>query len=365
MLMNSALAELKGMRQEMTALRKDLKSMKRQLGHEDDDEDIGDEPVPLLAKLKHQREWDKVAMDIEKWAEALLFHEGSKEEVDGWKAVKVSKLCAHYNKSNQIQCYLKWMKDSRGEHADEDDPLEYPCIKLYATLDAPMEKVCEYLSEERTLPEYNALVVNHQDLEDVSPHSKVCWGQSPKILFIKPRDFITFCHHRWLRDGTQVVVNQACKHEDYSKAMKKTDAKAGLKAFALRGANFLQPHPDDPNKTRFALVAHANPGPDISPWMCRVAVNSLVPIEPFKLCHNINKCVQRYDYNPNRTQLVSSSPGRSNRPGGLSQMGYACFWPKGGGLKEGFIHGQHPDQVDPSEHEGKGHIDEEEAEEPT
>eukprot|EP00545_Synedropsis_sp_CCMP1620_P007387 CAMPEP_0119005774 /NCGR_PEP_ID=MMETSP1176-20130426/1919_1 /TAXON_ID=265551 /ORGANISM="Synedropsis recta cf, Strain CCMP1620" /LENGTH=414 /DNA_ID=CAMNT_0006957619 /DNA_START=281 /DNA_END=1525 /DNA_ORIENTATION=- len=347
-LMNHALAELRGMRQEMSALRKDLKTMKRQLGQEDDDDDdFADSPVPLLARIQKQREWDKVGMEIEQWAEKILFEEGSQEEEDGWKEVKCSKLCSQYNKDGNIQCYVKWMKDSRGELATKDDEELYACIKLYATLDSPMEQVCEYLSDADSLPDYNDIVVKHQDLEDITPHSKICWGQSPKILFIKPRDFVTFCHHRWLRDGTQVVVNQACDPDDYADAMHQSKS---LKAFALRGANFISPHPDDPNKTRFSLVAHANPGPDISPWMARLAVKNLVPIEPFKLFHKINKCVQSHEIDPERTQMVNTSPGRSNRPGGLSQMGYACFWPKGGGLKEGFLHAHHPDQVDPIEH---------------
>lgn len=336
------------MRQEMTALRKDLKSMKKQLGHEDDEEEeegIFDRPASFLARIQKQREWDKVGLEIEQWAEKLLFEEGSQEEQDGWKEVKCSKLCSQYNKDGNIKCYLKWMKDSRGERAVKDDEEEYACIKLFATLDAPMEHVCEYLAEEGSLPDYNDVVVKHEDLEEIAPHSKICWGQSPKILFIKPRDFVTFCHHRWLRDGTQVVVNQAVDHDEYADALK--DSKA-LKAHAIRGANFISPDPDDPNKTRFSLVTHANPGPDVSPWMARVAVNNLVPIEPFKLFHKINKFVQSYELDPNRTQMVNSSPGRSNRPGGLSQMGYACFWPKGGGLKEGLMHGQHPDQVDPA-----------------
>ena len=32
--------------------------------------------------------------------------------------------------------------------------------------------------------------------------------------------------------------------------------------------------------------------------------------------------------------MVTSTPGRTGKAGGLSQMGYACFWPNGGGLKE-------------------------------
>ena len=34
--------------------------------------------------------------------------------------------------------------------------------------------------------------------------------------------------------------------------------------------------------------------------------------------------------------MVSTMPpGRSPRPGGIAQLGYACFWPKGGGNIEG------------------------------
>lgn len=354
-LMSDALAELRGMRQEMNALRRELKSMKRQLGHEvEDDEEVDHQAAshqeqPLLARLRKQREWDKIGLEIEKWAEKLLFEEiGSSQEDYGWKEIKCSKLCSQYNKGERTKCYMKWMKDSRGAHASKDhDNEEYPCMKVYATLDAPMEKVCAYLADANCLPEYNDLVVKHQDLEEISPHSKICWGQSPKILFVQPRNFVTFCHHRWLRDGTQVIVNQACNHEEYDHAIANA-SDATFKAFALRGANFISPHPEDPNKTRFALVAHANPGYDVSPWMCRLAVNNLVPIEPFKLFHKINKNVLKYTTDPNQTQMVKALPGRSNRPAGFAQMGYACFWPNGGGLKEGFIHPHHPDHVDPS-----------------
>jgi hypothetical protein len=360
-LMSDALAELRGMRQEMNALRRELKSMKRQLGHEVEDDELDHQGVqeqPLLARLRKQREWDKIGLEIEKWAEKLLFEEIGSSEDYGWKEIKCSKLCSQYNKGERTKCYMKWMKDSRGVHASKDHDEEYPCMKVYATLDAPMEKVCAYLADAKSLPEYNDLVVKHQDLEEISPHSKICWGQSPKILFVQPRNFVTFCHHRWLRDGTQVIVNQACNHEEYGHAIANA-SDATSKAFAIRGANFISPHPEDPNKTRFALVAHANPGNDVSPWMCRLAVNNLVPIEPFKLFHKINKNVLNYKGDPNQTQMVKTVPGRSNRPAGFAQMGYACFWPNGGGLKEGFIHPHHPDHVDPSIEMREDHDEEE------
>lgn len=129
------------------------------------------------------------------------------------------------------------MEDSRGQHSKPNDGnAKYPCVKCYATLDAPMEVVCQYLADENSMPDYNDLVVAHKELEEISPHSKICWGQCPKILFIKPRDFVTFCHHRWLRDGTQVVVNQACEHPDAPANNVEKEGKA-CRAFALRGAN--------------------------------------------------------------------------------------------------------------------------------
>ena len=68
------------------------------------------------------------------------------------------------------------------------------------------------------------------------------------------------------------------------------------------------------------------------------AVNAVVQIEPFKLFHSINEGVCSFtesspSISPN-TATVCSLPGRSTKPAGISQLGYACFWPNGGGLKD-------------------------------
>ena len=99
-----------------------------------------------------------------------------------------------------------------------------------------MEKVCSFLADEKTIPLYNELIDDFCDIEDISPHSKVTWCKIPKILFVKPRDFVTFCSHRWMRDGTQVIVNQACEHEDMPGVMREGEGDV-CRAFALRGAN--------------------------------------------------------------------------------------------------------------------------------
>jgi hypothetical protein len=98
--------------------------------------------------------------------------------------------------------------------------------------------------------------------------------------------------------------------------------------------------PEDSQKTKIYIVAHANPG-GVPQWAAKTAVNALAPIEPFKLFHKINENVQR-----NKPQLrerlmqaemvgANLPKGRSPRPAGMAQLGYACFWPNGGGVYEG------------------------------
>ena len=97
--------------------------------------------------------------------------------------------------------------------------------------------------------------------------------------------------------------------------------------------------PDDPEKTTIAMVAHASPGGNVPQWAAKTAVNALTPIEPFKLFHKIDENVKyhRADLRERlaKAEMVSLPGGRSPRPAGIAQIGYACFWPNGGGMKEG------------------------------
>jgi START domain len=337
--MSDTLEELRLMRQEMEALRKELHEMqsKIRMGQLDDlDQGAtpegggGEDPTAMVKRRK--REFAQISAEVERWAERAL-DEGEEE---GWAEIKCNKMFQNMNRDGRTRAYLKWMKDSRGHHADPSDDREYPCIKMFSTIDAPLEEVCLYLSQPQYKDEYNDLIDRHKDIEEITSHSKICHGQTPQILFLKPRDFVTFCSHRWLRDGTQVVVNQACKDDTGTVAHNDRSM-----AFAIRGANFISRHPNDPDKTRICMLAHGNPGRDVPMWAIKTAVNSLVPIEPFKLFHKINQGVlsnreelEQASRRMEETELVSSG-GISRRPAGLAQLGYACFWPDGGGVQEG------------------------------
>ncbi len=90
-----------------------------------------------------------------------------------------------------------------------------------------------------------------------------------------------------------------------------------------------------------AILAHAHAGGGIPAWAMKTAVNAVAPIEPFKLFARIEKRVEEYcQLNPSQrgAAFVNSNSsnhhgpsGQSSRPAGLSQLGYACFWPEGGG----------------------------------
>lgn len=286
---------------------------------------------PALNVQRRKENYHKVARSVEVWAEKLLFQE---DEDHGWLPVQCNKIFRKtFNPHDTIQCFLKWIPDSREPHDDVKllNEGKYPCLKAYATLDATYEQVCYFLSHESNLQKYNDLVVRNKDIEEIDDHAKICWGQSPQILFIKPRDFVTFCSHRWKRNGMQVVVNQAVEHDEMPGTEKEEKGKT-CRAYALRGANFIWRDPEDPTKTKYAMIAHANPGGNLPNWAMKSAVNTLAPIEPFKLFHKIEKGAQ-LTRPPPVTSFVSKG-NRSSRPGGLSQMGYACFWPNGGGLSE-------------------------------
>ena len=378
--MTEALEELRSLRKQMEYMQKEITTLKQlQLGIDVvEPEELNTEGIKER-NLKRVREYEAIAKDVERWAERILFPSSSSTTIaatddttdvlnDGWVEIPCHKMFKQkWNRNGMTRAYLKYMKDSRSisssrslksakENVDTNNELsdsEWPCVRLYSIIDAPCSEVCTYLSQERHVPDYNQLLDKYQDLDIITTHSKICFASSPQLLFIKPRDLITFCSHRWKRDGTQVVVNQAC---DQYKDRKAT-------AFALRGATYISPDPNDPDhKTQIAMLAHASPGTDLPKWACRTAIQSLLPIEPYRLFYKINEGIKQCrpelqdlihkrqqqevsagddDDSANMAEMVGNNTGlRSNHhkmsraPAGLAQMGYACFWPNGGGTIE-------------------------------
>ncbi len=253
-ILGETMLELREMREEIISLREELHAVKKRLreeggglGRQELDmegffpEEVEQESSPEKGKRSRKRDFDRISKEVEKWACNLLFEE--ERTGNGWKEISCNNMMKKkFNRDGRTQVYLKWMADSRDEQdresgiSDKDNSLDYPCIKCYSTIDAPMETVCSFLSDKETIPIYNELVVDHDDIEEITPHSKITWTKMPKVLFVKSRDFVTFCSHRWWRDGTQVIINQACAHDDRPGVMVEGQGDA-TRGFALRGAN--------------------------------------------------------------------------------------------------------------------------------
>mmetsp|Transcript_50928 Transcript_50928/g.99643 ORF Transcript_50928/g.99643 Transcript_50928/m.99643 type:complete len:364 (+) Transcript_50928:65-1156(+) len=292
-----------------------------------------------LAAKTRKTEFEKIGREVEDWAEAMLAESGRDGSFvlpgTNWTKVDCNKALKRVlNPNSKTLQYVKWLPDSRGTHADASSKL-HPCMKVYAEIDAPFDLVCRYLSQEQRYKEYNSLLIDQKDVEELTPSSKICWSQTKKLLFIQPRDFVTYCAHKWRKDGSEVILNQACNHPTFQTSE--------LRAFGLRGATFLSRHPEQPDKTSIILLSHCNCGNDIPEWAVRTAVGVLAPIKPFEIIHRINIGVKKAENEvkaledtaqKNKKYLKPREDGRSRRPAGMAQMGYACFWPKGGGLME-------------------------------
>lgn len=150
-----------------------------------------------------------------------------------------------------------------------------------------------------------------------------------------------------------MITNQACDHPRTSQDGPDTNTNnklsgiSGYRAFSLRGATYISRCPDFPkDRTKVIMLSHCNCGRDIPEWAVRTAVGILAPIKPFEIIHRINVGVRKAREELERAESKSIAspaatidttidPGRSTRPAGIAQMGYACFWPEGGGLLDG------------------------------
>lgn len=74
--------------------------------------------------------------------------------------------------------------------------------------------------------------------------------------------------------------------------------------------------PDDPNKTRIAILSHANPGGGMPQWAMKTAVNAVAPIEPFKLFYKINESITVFS--KNRAHMINNTSGFKRKGAGLS-----------------------------------------------
>jgi hypothetical protein len=101
--MQEALQELRSMRLEMERMRVQMEFLKKKMLGEEGTEMTAAELA--LERRKKQRDFDKIASEVERWAKTLLFEEG---EEDGWKEVACNKMMRKsVNSSGRTRTYIK------------------------------------------------------------------------------------------------------------------------------------------------------------------------------------------------------------------------------------------------------------------
>ena len=60
--------------------------------------------------------------------------------------------------------------------------------------------------------EYNPNCAEVQDVERLSPDTRVSWSATRGFGPLLARDFVTVVHHRTLDDGALIVVNRPAEH---------------------------------------------------------------------------------------------------------------------------------------------------------
>jgi len=141
----------------------------------------------ISTNLKDRKaEFESIAQDVEAWAEAMLNesyrHGQSIRPGTNWTSVQCHRgLRNKLNPHGRTKQWVRWMVDSREGHADASSQQLHPCMKVYAEIDAPLDVVCKYLSQEKRYKEYNSLLVDQEDVEELTPYSKICWSQTKKL----------------------------------------------------------------------------------------------------------------------------------------------------------------------------------------
>jgi hypothetical protein len=149
----------------------------------------------------------------------------------------------------------------------------------------------------------------------------VCYAETPKILFIPPRCFLTALELRTFKgfgnEGLVVTHLGIPQSDSFAPHLALPNGGGLTPANSIRGMTVLMPH--GPNHTACALLAHADPGRGLPEWGMKAAVGALVSVEPF-----------RYFFRMGEGARQAGEAGieavKKRGKVGLSQLGYAGFW---------------------------------------
>ncbi|CAM9941580.1 unnamed protein product [Phaeothamnion confervicola] len=185
--------------------------------------------------------------------------------------------------------------DGQPPIVDEAAAAKFACVKAVATLNARAEDLYALFLTNDRVHEFNENCEGVEDLEYLTPTTKVTWAWTPRYGPFKARDFVTVVNYRRLADGTFAVVNRPVDHPKVPRGGR------FLRAEILIASNLMRQNSKDSRLTDFVTIAHVNPGGIVDSALGAKIVNMLCAQAPVRLLQ--------------RLEAAANSPPRP-RPGG-------------------------------------------------
>jgi len=204
---------------------------------------------------------------------------------DGWNLVVVT------DGPNPISVWSK--KLPPGSHVASDDAndvaaAKHACIKATAVIKAPPREVFKLFLDNSRVSEYNEHCNDLEDLEHLSPDTKISWSVTTPFGPFKARDFVTMVHYREERStGVLMAVNRPASHPD------KPLNSVFQRGEVLLAGNVMEPVAGDPSSTKLTLITHINPGGIVDNAVGAVIMNKLTATSPVEFIKKLEVASQK------------------------------------------------------------------------
>ncbi len=282
---------LKGVEQQIDALKKDFKRFK--------EIHVPQFEVLLLSKaaVKELPEADAVFIEnLEAHNEEAyeLVMALQRSEGNGWKHVVTT--------PNGVTVEKRQMPT--GSFTIDSDAAagkKHAGVKTTGTIKAPPEEVFNLFINNDRVNEYNEHIVKIEDVENVMPPestrdrngkglrwTKMAWSSSPRYGPLKARDFLSVVNFHKRDDGSYVIINRP----GYLTKYPVTNRYA--RATVLLAGNIIEPHPMHPNDwTSLTQIAHVNPGGLADSKIAASIINSLCAKGPPAFFAGLERAAQK------------------------------------------------------------------------
>lgn len=257
--------------------------------------------------------WDAVGSVPEKsaavygYSEQARIHKGSlvkQAEFDNYelcsKVLEAFSMTGwnEISEKDGIRVYKRGGKDvSLGNYppgvgAADSDSSKLLCLFSRGEIDAPISKVYELFLSNDYVQHYNPMCQECLDVGWLDEATKITWASSRRIGPIFPRDFVTRCHYRQLRDGA-LLIAQMSEQLDCQQFRDQGLSAGKYCRMEVILAGYLLRSLDGGTKTEFNMLSLSNPGGVFDTKIGATVANMVAATGPINFITAVRKLAQK------------------------------------------------------------------------